>query len=77
MDKYPFLADIKVNRTNFVLSLVDYGYFCYGAIAKSTFRSLKLLHIPIALRILENAAGDGKKVTIDKITYILIDLDGH
>ena len=77
MDKHPFLADVKVNRTNFVLSLINYGYSYYGAIAKSIFRSFKLLHIFITPRTLESAAGDNKEVTIDKITYILINLDGH
>ncbi|KAM4064328.1 reverse transcriptase (RNA-dependent DNA polymerase) [Hirsutella rhossiliensis] len=60
MDGEPFIADVRVNGTDFVPSLVDYGCLCYGA-----------------PRILENAAGDGKEVKIDKITYVSIDLDGH
>lgn len=77
MDGDPFIADVRVNGTDFVPSLVDYGCLCYGAISKRTFHSLQLPHIRVQPRILENAAGDGKQVRIDKITYVSIDLDGH
>ncbi|XP_044717451.1 uncharacterized protein HRG_08959 [Hirsutella rhossiliensis] len=68
---------VRVNGTDFVPSLVDYGCLCYGAVSKRTFHSLQLPHIRVQPRILENAAGDGKEVKIDKITYVSIDLDGH
>ncbi|KAM4056451.1 retrovirus polyprotein [Hirsutella rhossiliensis] len=71
------LLDVRVNGTDFVPSLVDYGCLCYGAVSKRTFHSLQLPHIRVQPRILENAAGDGKEVKIDKITYVSIDLDGH
>ncbi|XP_044716934.1 reverse transcriptase (RNA-dependent DNA polymerase) domain-containing protein [Hirsutella rhossiliensis] len=77
MDGEPFIADVRVNGTDFVPSLVDYGCLCYGAVSKRTFHSLQLPHIRVQPRILENAAGDGKEVKIDKITYVSIDLDGH
>ncbi|KAM4061980.1 reverse transcriptase (RNA-dependent DNA polymerase) [Hirsutella rhossiliensis] len=31
MDGEPFIADVRVNGTDFVPSLVDYGCLCYGA----------------------------------------------
>ncbi|KAM4064241.1 reverse transcriptase (RNA-dependent DNA polymerase) [Hirsutella rhossiliensis] len=77
MDGEPFIADVRVNGTDFVPSLVDYGCLCYGAVSKRTFHSLQLPRIRVQPRILENAAGDGKEVKIDKITYVSIDLDGH
>ncbi|KAM4062173.1 reverse transcriptase (RNA-dependent DNA polymerase) [Hirsutella rhossiliensis] len=61
MDGEPFIADVRVNGTDFVPSLVDYGCLCYGAVSKRTFHSLQLPHIRVQPRILENAAGDGKE----------------
>ncbi|KAM4065040.1 reverse transcriptase (RNA-dependent DNA polymerase) [Hirsutella rhossiliensis] len=45
MDGEPFIADVRVNGTDFVPSLVDYGCLCYGAevkIDKITYVSIDL-----------------------------------
>jgi predicted aspartyl protease len=79
MDGDPFIVDVRLNGTDFVIGLVDSGCLCYSAISKRLFQSLRLPSLRIFPRRLEKAAGKNAEpaTMLNTVTYASIDIDGH
>lgn len=58
-------------------ALVDNGCLCSGIIDAHITSKLQLPRIPISPRQLQTAEMSEKRLEVNSITYITLDLDGH
>lgn len=78
MNTTSFSVNALINDIHMVQALVDNGCLCSGIINDALVSKLKLPRFSISPRSLQTAEDSApRKPTVNSITYIKLDLDGH